>query len=172
MGHQGGALINNSGGVIVVETGRPTDYDPKYCDIARVMCELGAIDKDIARALDVTEQTINNWKLKHPAFFESLKLGKSSVDERVKQALVHRALGYSHPEDDIRTVSNPNGGSEIVITPTTKHYPPSETACIFWLKNRIPTEFRANPEPGDSDYVAPVKIEVNVVDARVDKPAP
>jgi hypothetical protein len=105
------------------------------------MCELGAIDKDIAQALGVTEQTINNWKLANPEFFESLKIGKSQVDERVKQSLVHRAMGYTHTEDDIRII---NG--EIVITPTVKHYPPDTTACIFWLKNRMPDEFRTNPD--------------------------
>lgn len=151
-----------------MELGRPTDYDPKYCVIAKKMCELGAIDIDLAEAFGVTKQTINNWKLKHPDFFDSVKLGKASVDERVKEALVHRALGYSHPEDDIRTISKGDGISKIVITPTTKHYPPDSTACIFWLKNRMPDEFRANPEPGDNDYVAPVKIVVEVVDARAD----
>jgi hypothetical protein len=105
------------------------------------MCELGAIDKDIAQALGVTEQTINNWKVANPEFFESLKIGKSQVDERVKQSLVHRAMGYTHTEDDIRII---NG--EIVITQTVKHYPPDTTACIFWLKNRMPDEFRTNPD--------------------------
>jgi len=120
---------------------RPTEYKSKYCDIAKKMCQLGAIDKDIAEALGVTEQTINNWKFRHPEFFESLKIGKSEVDERVKQSLVHRAMGYTHTEDDIKVV---NG--EIVITQTVKHYPPDTTACIFWLKNRMPDEFRVNPD--------------------------
>ena len=113
------------------------------------MCELGAIDKDIAQALGVTEQTINNWKVANPEFFESLKIGKSQVDERVKQSLVHRAMGYTHTEDDIRII---NG--EIVITQTVKHYPPDTTACIFWLKNRMPDEFRTNPDVGNDDILS------------------
>jgi hypothetical protein len=112
------------------------------------MCELGAIDKDIAQALGVTEQTINNWKVANPEFFESLKIGKSQVDERVKQSLVHRAMGYTHTEDDIRII---NG--EIVITQTVKHYPPDTTACIFWLKNRMPDEFRTNPDVGNDEIL-------------------
>jgi hypothetical protein len=113
------------------------------------MCELGAIDKDIAQALGVTEQTINNWKVANPEFFESLKIGKSQVDERVKQSLVHRAMGYTHTEDDIRII---NG--EIVITQTVKHYPPDTTACIFWLKNRMPDEFRTNPDVGNDEILS------------------
>ena len=127
---------------------RPSEYNPKYCAIAKKMCELGAIDKDIAQALGVTEQTINNWKVANPEFFESLKIGKSQVDERVKQSLVHRAMGYTHTEDDIRII---NG--EIVITQTVKHYPPDTTACIFWLKNRMPDEFRTNPDVGNDEIL-------------------
>ena len=55
--------------------------------------------------------------------------------------LFHRATGYEHPEDDIKSV---NG--EIVITPTVKHYPPDTTAAIFWLKNRRPDLWRDKVE--------------------------
>lgn len=143
---------------------RPSSYDPKFCKTAETVCRLGGIDKDVADALQIDVATVNRWKSQFPEFCESLKVGKAPADERVKMALYHRAVGYSHAEDDIRVV---NG--EIVITPTIKHYPPDTTACIFWLKNRLPDEFRANPEPGDDDYVQPVKIEVNVVDASKPK---
>lgn len=144
--------------------GRPSKYDPDYARQAKQICALGATDKELADFFQVSVSTLNLWKIEHSEFSESLKLGKEPADNRVKQALYHRALGYSHPEDDIKQV---NGG--IVITPTIKHYPPDTTACIFWLKNRLPEEFRANPEPGDDDYVAPVKIEVSVVDATKPK---
>ena len=38
---------------------------------------------------------------------------------------------------DIRVV-----GQEIVQTPIRKVYAPDTTACIFWLKNRRPAEWR------------------------------
>lgn len=144
--------------------GRPTKYDPDYARQAVKLCELGATDADLADFFKVSVSTLNLWKIEHKDFSESLKLGKAPADERVKRALYHRAVGYSHQEDDIRAV---NG--EIVITPTIKHYPPDSTACFFWLKNRLPEEFRANPEPGEDDYIAPVKIEVSVVDATKPK---
>lgn len=143
---------------------RPSSYEQKFCKTAEIVCRLGGIDTDVADAIGVDVATVNRWKSQFPEFCESLKVGKAPADERVKMALYHRAIGYSHPEDDIRVV---NGG--IVITPTIKHYPPDTTACIFWAKNRMPDEFRANPEPGDDDYVQPVKIEVNVVDASKPK---
>jgi len=144
--------------------GRPTKFDPKFLPIVKKMAELGATDPEIAEALQIDVVTVWRWKCDNEDFCNALKVGKEHADERVKRALFSRALGYSHPEDDIKQV---NG--QIVITPTIKHYPPDTTACIFWLKNRLPEEFRANPEPGEDDYVAPVKIEVSVVDATKPK---
>lgn len=121
--------------------GRPSSYKPEFCQVAETVCKLGGIDKDVADALNVDVATINRWKVAHEEFCESLKVGKAPADERVKMSLFHRATGYSHPEDDIRVIEN-----QIVVTPTIKHYPPDTTACIFWLKNRLPEEFRAAPE--------------------------
>jgi hypothetical protein len=136
---------------------------------AKFLCELGATDAELAEFFRVSRSTISLWKIEHQEFSEALALGKEPADNRVKMSLYHRACGYSHEEDDIRTCDN-----KVVVTPTIKHYPPDTTACIFWLKNRLPLEFRAAPEPGDDDYVAPVSIVVNVVDAsadvKIDKP--
>lgn len=129
--------------------GRPSKYKPEMAEQAAKLCALGATDADLADFFKVSVSTLNLWKIEHPSFSESLKVGKAPADERVKMSLFHRACGYSHPEDDIRVV---NG--EIVITPTIKHYPPDTTACIFWLKNRLPDEFRANVEEKPSDDLA------------------
>lgn len=142
--------------------GRPTKYKPEYAKQAEKLCALGATDKDLADFFEVAESTLNLWKLNHPQFSESLKLGKDGPNERVKRSLYHRAVGYSHPEDDIRAV---NG--EIVVTPTIKHYPPDTTACIFFLKNRLPDEFRVNPEETPKESADRI-IEV----VRATKPKP
>ena len=75
--------------------------------------------------IGVSQKTINRWKLQHVEFVTALKSGKAPADERVVQSLYQRALGYDH-----------NG----------KHYPPDVTACIFWLKNRAPEEWRDRRE--------------------------
>jgi hypothetical protein len=118
------------------------------------MAQLGATDPEIAKALGIGLAAFNVWKGKHPEIMESLRLGKEPPDQRVKRSLYQRAVGYSQVENDIRTITLPNGGgSEIVITPVIKHYPPDTTACIFWLKNRMPEEFRTNPEESVKESV-------------------
>lgn len=122
--------------------GRPSAYKPEYADQARKLCLLGATDKKMADFFGVSEQTLNAWKTAHPEFLESITRGKEIADAEIAEALFHRAKGYSHPEDDIRTLSMGAAGSEIVITPTIKHYPPDTQAASLWLRNRQPELWR------------------------------
>lgn len=147
--------------------GRPSEYEESFCKIAKKLCELGATDNDVAEALDIHPATLYRWKHQFPEFCESLKVGKTESDDRVESSLYRRAVGYTHEAVKIFQFQ----GQEVIV-PYTEIQHPDTTACIFWLKNRRPEQWRANPEPGDDDYVQPVKIEVNVVDASVDKPAP
>lgn len=120
---------------------RPTEYKSEYVEQSYKLTLLGATDKDLANFFEVTEQTINNWKKDYPEFFESIKRGKEVADANVAQSLYNRALGYSHPDTDIKVIQN-----QIVATDIIKHYPPDTTAAIFWLKNRKPDTWREKTE--------------------------
>lgn len=96
--------------------GRPSDYLEEYADLAFNYCLLGATDKDLAGFFDVTEQTINGWKKKHPEFFESIKKAKHEPDAKVVRSLYEKAT---------------NG---------------DVTAQIFWLKNRQKDKWRDKQE--------------------------
>ena len=139
---------------------RPTKYKPEYAKQAAVACKLGATDQDLAELFDVSRSTINLWKIEFSEFSDALKDAKEVADIRVERALYQKAVGYSHPEDDIKMFEG-----QVIITPTIKHYPPDTTACIFWLKNRMPEQYRANPEPIE----LPEDITIKVV--RATKPA-
>ncbi|OMG61475.1 terminase [Stutzerimonas balearica] len=120
---------------------RPSKYKADFAEQARKLCKLGATDQELADFFEVAISTLNLWKIQHPEFSESLKLGKEVADERVANALYQRAMGYSHPDVDIRVVDG-----AIVETPLIKHYAPDTTAAIFWLKNRRPDEWRDRQE--------------------------
>lgn len=117
--------------------GRPTAYKREYAAQAGKLALLGATDPELADFFQVAVSTISRWKVMHAEFSEALKLGKEAADERVAQSLYHRALGYSHPDTDIRVVDG-----QIIKTEMIKHYPPDTTAAIFWLKNRRKEEWR------------------------------
>ena len=123
------------------KVGRPSSWRPEYADLAYKFCLLGANDERLAEMFGVCIATIHNWKLEVPEFLDAVTRGKEVADAEIAHALYHRAMGYSHPEDDIKAV---NGS--IVITPTIKHYPPDTGAATLWLKNRQPKVWRDKVE--------------------------
>jgi hypothetical protein len=82
-------------------------------------------------------RTINTWKVRHVDFLQALKAGKTEADDRVERALYHRAVGYSHEVEKPMVVDK-----DVRIVTYTERMPPDTTACIFWLKNRNPEEWR------------------------------
>lgn len=129
--------------------GRPSPYKPEYSEQVEKLCKLGATDKEISDFFNVSEQTVNTWKKKHPEFLESLKKGKLLADANVADRLYQRAMGFEHDSEEIKVVSDGQGlGSSIERVPIRKVYPPDTTACIFFLKNRQPKKWRDKVEQG------------------------
>lgn len=113
--------------------GRPTAFKIEYIEQAKKICWLGAIDKQLADIFEVSEKTLQTWKKKHPDFLHALKEGKAIADGTVIQSLFNRANGCVTTED------KEIGG---VVVTLEKTFPPDTTACIFWLKNRQPANWR------------------------------
>ncbi len=142
--------------------GRPSKYKPEYAEQAFKYCLLGATDDRLAELFGVNPDTVHEWKKVHKDFSDSLYAGREKADAEVAKSLYHRALGYSHAEDDIRTVSSGGGVSDIVITPTIKHYPPDTGAATLWLKNRQPKLWRDKVDV-DQTVQGSVDVKVDVV---------
>lgn len=121
--------------------GAPTKYKEEYNDQVYKLCLLGSTDKDIAEFFEVTETTINNWKIEFPLFFESIKKGKQVADANVADRLYQRALGFEHDSEEIKIVEG-----SIERIPVRKVYPPDPTSAIFWLKNRKSALWRDKQE--------------------------
>lgn len=117
--------------------GRPTDYKPEYAEQAEKLCRLGATDAELADFFEVSDRTIYRWQSRHDEFCQALKAGKEFADERVERSLYHKAVGYSF---DAEKVFQHQG--EILRAPYREHIPPSDTAAIFWLKNRRKDDWR------------------------------
>jgi len=97
---------------IPMPKGSSSLFQAEYCEQARKLCLLGAIDRDLARIFEVSERTINRWKRQHPDFDAALKAGKAPADGEVAEALHRKAV---------------NGDM---------------TAISFWLRNRRPDLWR------------------------------
>lgn len=138
--------------------GRPTKYTPENLKMVQMLAKLGATNLEMAEALNVSLSTLKLWMVQHEEFSAAVKIGKESADDRVAESLYQRAMGYSHPEVDIRVIDG-----AIVETPVIKHYAPDTTAAIFWLKNRRPQEWRDKQE---IEHTGEVSLTNRITEAR------
>ena len=70
-----------------------------------------------------------------------MKVGKEPANDRVKMALYRRAVGYERQSEKIFQFQ----GGEVRI-PFIEVIEPDVRAAEIWLRNKMPEEFRANPE--------------------------
>lgn len=111
----------------------------------------GLKDEQIAHNIGINVKTLYDWKKKHCNICNALKKGKEVVDVEVENALLKKCLGYNVPVIKCFKVKNikynENGKKieeteEIVEHEEKMHIPADTTAQIFWLKNRLPKQWR------------------------------
>jgi hypothetical protein len=124
-------------------------------NVARAIGRLGGTDEQLAEALGISRRALAYRKTKDPELFHTLKEAKAEADGRVQKALYERAVGYTC---DVHHISQYKG--IVTVTAVKKHYPPDTTACIFWLKNRKPKEWRDRTEVEGVQEVAGVPPDV------------
>ena len=121
--------------------GRPTDYRPEFVEQVEKLCLLGATDIQIADFFGVSERTLNTWKHTYPEFLQSLKVAKEEADTAVERSLYRKALGYEFESEKVFCFEG-----DVVRAPIREVVPPSDTAIIFWLKNRKGKDWRDKSE--------------------------
>lgn len=119
----------------------------------------GAMDKEMYVKLKISSNTFCKLKKEQPRFREALKKGKEVVDSQVIRQLHKECLGYGYTEEvahKLKTVMMKNGRrletERIEITEITRHARPSIAAIIFYLVNRLASQYRRDGMPGgDTD---------------------
>jgi len=110
-------------------------YKSEYAEAARKLCaKSGFIDIQLAEWFEVTEKTINNWKLAHPEFAEALRVGKAETDDLVERATVQHICGYYVEVDELDRNGN--------IRQLRKWIPGNPHAGMKWLAARRPAVYR------------------------------
>lgn len=134
--------------------GRPTKYKVEYCAQVFRLALLGCKDTEMAKFFEVDDATFYRWQIDHPEFCEAVKEGKVEADGKVVASFYKRATGYQYREFVHQKVS--------VSQPTvvegeltneywlqevkTKELHPDAGACLNWLKNRRPADWRDKHE--------------------------
>jgi hypothetical protein len=124
--------------VLKKKRGRPTVYRPECAKQAALHCALGATDANLADLFDVSTWTIRDWMVRHKEFGEAVAQSKDVFDAHIERSLAQRAIGYEVDVIEKKVLRD----GEVIPYKVRKHYPPDVTACIFWLKNRNPRQWR------------------------------
>ncbi len=134
--------------------GQPTKFNKEVRRQIKILALKGFTDAEMASVVGVTETTINNWKIAHPKFFESLKDWKAQADYEVERSLYERATGFVVKKDI-------NVDGEVITL--ENQLPPDPTSMIFWLKNRKKDEWadRQGVELTNLDTLADKLIAAN-----------
>jgi hypothetical protein len=143
----------------VSTVGRPSKYDPLYCEQVEKLCKLGATDKELAEFFVISESTLNLWKVEHAEFSEAVKRGKILADAEVAFSFHKRATGYKYDEVTYEKIGpgedkvevGESGMEEIKQDLfkkkiVTKEVPPDAGAGLNWLKNRQKDKWRDKVE--------------------------
>jgi hypothetical protein len=117
--------------------GRPTLYKPEYAGRARELCARGATNKDLAGRFGVVRSTIDLWIASHPEFAEAVQQGRDVADASAVESLFTRVTGYNHPAEKVFLYRG-----EPRTATYTAHVPPETRACMYWLRNRRPEDWR------------------------------
>lgn len=147
---------------IVVENDIPSahgrhipDYRTEYADIACRLKAADFTDQDIAYALGVSLNTINNWKKTYESFKRACDDGKREQKKRIVARAMKQALGYTFVEKNIKRTYDA-GGKEIKHEESEFHKenPGNERLLVFLLTN-------IDRQLGDDDWKAVSKLEVD-----------
>jgi len=121
--------------------GRPSKYNPAYCEQVTKLCKLGATDKEIAEFFVIAESTLNLWKIEHREFSEAITRGKQVADMEVAASLYKIAKGFHYKET--ATGTNDMGS---FMTENKRYATPDFRAIRFWLMNRQKDKWRDKVE--------------------------
>ena len=139
-------------------------YDPKKHDaIAEKAAAEGHTNEGIGYAMGVTGRTMERWAKANPSLKEAIARGKAIPDTMVQAQLLKRAMGYDYTEVKSEGVLNEKTGKIVgtKVTKTTKHVPGDTTAAIFWVKNRMPDDWRNTWDKDSTDAdIAKAMIEL------------
>jgi len=108
------------------------------------MARQGLTEVQMAAEFGVVPSTVGEWKKRHPEFGAAMNEGRNLADARAESDLYSRVRGIAWEEKTWEQELNPKTEKyELVLKKVvTKFIPPDTTACIFWLKNRRPAEWR------------------------------
>lgn len=146
----------NARGGPIPGAGAEPKYNKAFVNVVKRVAHDGASDFEIAQLLDVTLQTLRNWRMAYPDFREAFKLGKEGPNERAKRSLLDIATGYSYPAE--KAFFDGKSG-QVVVHHYIEHVPPNPTAATKFLAARDPEWVEKTKTEVSGPDGSPIQVE-------------
>lgn len=132
----------------------------------------GMTNKEVAEFTGYCVSTIEKLTRNDEEVRELVKRAKAVADRNVENALYRKAVGFSNETEEF---SKDRKTGQITVVKVNKYFPPETLACIFWLKNRKPAEwkdrnnneFNGNITFNINNQIAPKKLIEEVKEVEV-----
>lgn len=116
-----------------------------FLDKVFQLAQRGCTNEEIYVSLNVSKDYFYREMRKKGALYKAVEGGRERAVESVENALFKVACGYF--EEDIQTIIRDVDGKQTKeVRKTKKYYPPSSTAIIFILKNRLAQQWNDRRE--------------------------
>ena len=135
----------------------PTKFRPdRHPMIIQALASVGKNRDEIAALMEISRDTLYSWQKRWPEVKAALEHGAVEANAEIVASLFKRATGYEYEETRTAIIKRPDGTQETRVEKVKKFVAPDTTALIFWLKNRLPDQFK---DVNDMRHSGAVKVE-------------
>lgn len=139
---------------------RPSKYKPEHDEQVYKFKADGKSDEYICKFFKFSRSTLSLWKVEHTSFSDNYKKGVADYEadniHDVKNALLKRAMGMKVVETTIEEMPNGDEKKKTV----TKQLPPETSACLGYLNNKAPDEFKQRKPEEEKKEEKKITIEI------------
>lgn len=124
----------------------------------------GFTNEQIANKMGIPLSTLKRWKSNFQEIADALSKGKEVVDYLVENALLKSALGYT-TKKTVTYIGHPDkdGNRKTRRETTIEEVGPNVTACMCWLNNRKPEQWKRNRDNVITNEDKDNNITINII---------
>ena len=109
----------------------------------------GAEEKQVCKAIGISEDTWYKYKASKPEFAELIKNNRQLLVTDLRGALVKKAFGYNYEEEKMYKTIDKDGNEVVKVEKYRKHLPPDVAAINLCLKNYDKENWSNDPRADD-----------------------
>lgn len=128
--------------------GRPSKYDPKFCDVLIEHMSKGLSYESFAGAIGVSKQTLYTWESEYPEFLDAKEIGLGKSLLYWEQSGIKGAHTVEVEEEIAERDPNGKPTGKMITVKVMRERPILPPVWIFNVKNRFGWRDR---QPGEAD---------------------